>query len=479
MAAGDFGKIEFGFSSAEKEKALNPELLINGYVDLDNAAELAKSGHQFLFLGYKGSGKSGIGQRTAINAETDPNIFVKNVLLGDFPFTPFSKIVRGDAEPESKYPIAWSWLILVYLIESFVLDSGLTHTDPSLMNEAFAAFKKLGLAPNQDIASLVRKTTKSGFKLQIPKVLEYNRESGSAIEGSDIALYVEGLKRIVRAARSESIHYIIIDGLDDIITKRGAQNSALGSLFFEVGRLNELFVVDCVPAKVLVLCRTDLFERVSNANKNKARQDSAIVLDWYHDPRSPQDSRLIEAANARSTLALKKQIDVFADFLPENIDGSPSKRWLLDLTRHTPRDFLQLLKNVQSATKEEKATEAEVKSGARTYSINYLLPEIRDELDGYCSVEEIDSIFSAMSSLREREFSYPSFKNAFLDAGGTDERTDEVLRTLFDCSAIGNVQHRPGGNTHYTFCFRNRQSKFTKVERILLHKGLWKSLNLR
>lgn len=479
MATGDFGKIQFGFASAERERALSPELLINGYVDIDNAAASAKSGHQFLFLGYKGSGKSGIAQRLSINAENDPLSFVKNVLIGDFPFTPFSKIVRGNAEPESKYPIAWSWLILVYIIESFANDSGLIHDNHGLFEEAVVALKQLGLSPNQDIASIVRKTTKSGFKLQIPKVLEYMRESGPAIEGADIALYVEGLKGIVFSARTNSTHYIVIDGLDDIITKRGAQNSALGSLFFEVGRLNEEFLSHGVPAKIIVLCRTDLFERVSNANKNKARQDSAVVLDWYHDPQSPQDSRLIEAANARATLALKRQADVFSDFLPHNIDGIYTGRWLLDLTRHTPRDFLQLLKNVQSASKGSKATEAEVKSGARAYSINYFLPEIKDELDGYCSVEEIEAVFSALSSLREREFNYASFKGEFIEAGGKPDRVDEVLRTLFDCSAIGNVQHRPGGSTHYTFSFRNRQSKFTKAERILLHKGLWKSLNLR
>ncbi|MET3436777.1 hypothetical protein [Sphingomonas sp. 1185] len=479
MATGDFGKVEFGFASAEKEKALRPQLLVNGYVDIDNAAASAKAGHQFLFLGYKGSGKSGIGQRLLINAENDPLTFVKNVLIGDFPFTPFSKIIRGNAEPESKYPVAWSWLMLVYIIESFSKDSGLVHQSPALFEEAMGAFKQLGLAPNQDIASIVRKTTKSGFKLQIPKVLEYMRESGPAIEGADVALYVEGLKGIVFATRSESTHYIVIDGLDDIITKRGTQNSALGSLFFEVGRLNEEFMAQGVPAKIIVLCRTDLFERVSNANKNKARQDSAIVLDWYHDPQSPQDSRLIEAANARATLALKRQTDVFADFFPQKIDGIYTERWLLDLTRHTPRDFLQLLKNVQSSSKGERATEAEIKAGARTYSINYFLPEIKDELDGYCSVEEVEAVFSTLSSLREREFSYASFKGEFIESGGNEDRVDDVLRTLFDCSAIGNVQHRSGGNTHYTFSYRNRQSKFTKAERILLHKGLWKSLNLR
>lgn len=400
-------------------------------------------------------------------------------MLGDFPFTPFSKIVRGNSEPESKFPIAWSWLLFVYLIESFSADEGMSYDIPHVLQETFNEFKKLGLAPNQNISSIVRKSSKTGFKFQVPGFLEVNHEIGGAVNGSDIALYVEGLRAIVLGVRSSSKHYITIDGLDDIITRRGTQNSALGSPFFEVGRLNDLFLANDVPAKIIVLCRTDLFERVSNANKNKARQDSAVVLDWYHDPNSPENSRLVEAANARAILALKRQVDIFDEFLPATLDRLPTKKALLELTRHTPRDFLQLLKNIQSVTIGKISTEVEVKSGSRKYSIDYFLPEIKDELDGYCSVEEIDAIFSAISALRERELSYAEFKTAFIDAGGEDSRVDEILRTLFDCSAIGNVQHRNGGNTHYTFCYRNRQSKFTKAERILLHKGLWKSLNLR
>src|SRR6266705_1326753 len=91
--------INFGFSSAEIERAQAPELLEKGFLDYNAASEKAISGPTFLFLGYKGSGKSAIAERLALLAEQKFDQFVKILNLADFPFTPFSKIVRGDIEP--------------------------------------------------------------------------------------------------------------------------------------------------------------------------------------------------------------------------------------------------------------------------------------------------------------------------------------------------------------------------------------------
>jgi hypothetical protein len=61
---GTFKDIQFGFSSAEAERAEDPGLLLEGYLQLNNSFESARIGPKFLFLGYKGSGKSAIGEKT-------------------------------------------------------------------------------------------------------------------------------------------------------------------------------------------------------------------------------------------------------------------------------------------------------------------------------------------------------------------------------------------------------------------------------
>src|SRR5664280_2028032 len=126
----DFSKIQFGYSSAETESAQDPGLLIDGFVEMHKVFEEASQGSKLLFLGYKGARKSAIGERLRLSAEGNPLEFVKKINLEDFPFAPFSKIVRGDLEPEAKYPVAWSWILMIYLIESFSRDAGMHHPDP-------------------------------------------------------------------------------------------------------------------------------------------------------------------------------------------------------------------------------------------------------------------------------------------------------------------------------------------------------------
>src|SRR5665213_1062218 len=119
-----FRQIRFGKTSAEKESLEFPKLLTEGFFDPGTFIDAAKSRGSFLFLGYKGSGKSAIGEHLRLTAETQPNFFVRYISLGDFPYTSFSKIVKGDFEPEAKYPDAWSWLLLLQIIEQLAEDQG-------------------------------------------------------------------------------------------------------------------------------------------------------------------------------------------------------------------------------------------------------------------------------------------------------------------------------------------------------------------
>lgn len=476
-----FKNIAFGFSSAEKERQEAPNLLINGYVDYKAASDVAKSGEKFLFLGYKGAGKSSIGERLELTLQAEDAQFVKLVSLGDFPFTPFSKIIRGDAEPEVKYPAAWSWLLLTYILESFAQDEALYHPDPIALQDAIKAFRMMGLSPAGNPAALVRASSKSNFKLSLPgKLAEYSWSGSETKPASELPNFVESLKTMLSQARSTSRHYLIIDGLDDVLTSREVQYRSLSALIFEVSRLNKLFLSFGCPVSIVLLCRTDIFERIPGANKNKIRQDSAVELDWYHDPREPYDSLLVKIAELRGNLSLKKNVDLFKNYFSSHIDRVETIRYLLDMTRHTPRDFLRVMAHIQEFAGDEKVTDKQVKSGLREYSIKYFLPEIQDELSGYGTPDEISRLISAFAKVRKRDF---KLSELIVAAGSlikplNSERTFELCEALFNCSAIGNIHNRPGGSTFYTFKYRNRHSSFNENENIMLHRGLWKALNL-
>jgi len=239
--------------------------------------------------------------------------------------------------------------------------------------------------------------------------------------------------------------------------------------------------------KVVVLCRTDLFERLPGANKNKLRRDWSVVLDWYHDPRDPRASALMDLANLRAQVALGRPIDVVDRFFPPKIREGEIRKLVLDHTRHTPRDFGQLLGSTQRiaeasrTSRQHVLSREQIMSGLRDYSITYFLPEIRDELEGYFSAAEIDQIVGTLTAARAREFSFKDLKAAAaaVDAGALD--LERVIRVLFGCSALGTIQTRTFNgrrSTRFTFEYRNRNSSVSMNERFFLHRGVWKALNL-
>ena len=279
-----FKDIKFGHSSAEAESSMSPELLAEGYLDPFGVIKKAEFGHEFLFLGYKGSGKTAISKKMRMNFEGSSDKFITNVELGDFPFTPFSKIIKGEAEPEAKHPVAWSWLLLIKVLQSLSQDSNVSHPRPDLLNEAIEALRSAGLIENDSLGAIIKASSKNAFSIKIPKIIEYTRESGKFAPDNSISYYVESLKKLVADCKTDSFHCIFLDGLDDIITRRSTQFEVLGGLFFEVNRINDMMRYEGVNIKINIACRSDIFEKISSPNKNKIKQDYSVSLDWYIDP---------------------------------------------------------------------------------------------------------------------------------------------------------------------------------------------------
>ncbi len=472
----DFRRISFGLVSAEAERNSDPGLILDGNVDILPPPGDLLSGQKYLFLGYKGTGKSSIGEKIQLSLGDREDRFIKLISLADFPFTPFSKIVRGNVEPEAKYPTAWSWILLIYLLESFGKDEGIAHPDKLLFLDAIKAFREMGLSPTENPATIVRTSAKKDFSLALPgKLTEFKWSGSEARPASEIPDFVESLKGLIRGVKSQSFHTLIIDGLDDILTTREIQYKSLSALIFEVNRLNVEFGKYNVPAKILLLCRTDLFERIPGANKNKVRQDYSLELDWFHDPKRPGQSMLVEAAQLRTNRSLGCGIDLFGDLVPKN-----TIKRLLDMTRHTPRDFLQLLTHVQKFSSAGIVHFDAIQSGMRDYSRRYFLPEIQDELSGYAVTDEINRLIVALGRVGKRDFFLSELVSASSSATKSlpKERVFELVEALFNCSGLGNVKKRPNGDRFYTFKYINRYSAFNEEEPIMLHRGLWRALNI-
>jgi len=470
-------EIEFGKARAELEGARYPELLEKGYIDHGIAYEELKSGEKFLVLGHKGCGKSAIGEKLRLE-EKDKAVSI--VHLEDFPYKSFGKIFSGGAETESKYPATWSWILLLLIIDSLRKDPGARDAVNIDYNNAISELCKLGFLPTTDIKRLIIQSSKTTFKAQIPKILEYSKESTSIGSASDLQFIalVDFLKNLVVDYSTEGGLILVIDGLDDILTKREVQYQALSALIFEVDRLNLFLFQKRKNIHIIILCRTELYERLPGTNKNKLRQDSALELNWYQDPHTPENSDLVKLVNLRARISAERDIDVFEEYFPTKIDGKRIEHYLLDMTRHTPRDFISLMNTMKNYVSDRGVTKKDVMSALRKYSIDYFEPEIRDEIVGYVDSKDYEDFRRLIGVIRQREFSYDHLLRLAKEQGCSETAIRGTLRALFDCGAIGNKWRTPSGSNRYEFKYRNKNSSFDDRKTIVLHKGLWKAMNL-
>ncbi|MBA4365226.1 MAG: hypothetical protein C0398_04360 [Coprothermobacter sp.] len=480
-----FDQITLGCANATNEATQFPQLLLDGYLDSHGLGKELLEGHRFLVLGPKGSGKTAVAEHLRLVADSDPSsTFVTLCNLGDFPYSDFrSKL--GSEVAQERYPGGWSWLLLGTMLSSFARDAGGQNSDDGLFQEVTGALARTGLfAENSDGRKSgsprgLRLKLAGTVALGIGAALEFALEPGAELPTLRLAM----LKNATKGFRSESRHLLILDGLDDVLSQPEVRYDALAGLLYAVGDLNYAFRTAETPAKIILLCRTELFDRLPSANKNKMRMDDAVVLDWYDNPARGERCRLGDLVNLRTRMSDPRVDDVFRSFLPKSLGGKPMLQWLLDLTRCTPRDFIQLLTCIQgkSGNREGLLPEDVVIAGVREYSRSYFMPEIRDELAGYVQPAQIESVFRLFSSLRNWHFTYSELKDLAIREQLDSLDLASIMQTLFECSAIGNSFPREDkpGYFDIRYKYRNPTSSLNLAKgEIQLHKGLWKGLGV-
>ena len=472
----DFRNINFGRADAQEEGVEFPELLKDGYYDINNIVQQVCDTSKFLVLGYKGSGKSAFSEHLKLSASV--GICVEQQSLKDFPYKMFSKIVAGSSEQEYKLKIAWRWLLLVQMLSSLIKDKDAKPTNIGQLNNLTVFLTQSGIFPLVNMSGIVLKTTSRTFQGTL-KNFSYSQTTN--IENAQISFewLIDYVKEVISNFTEMHQHYLIIDGLDDILTSREIQYQSIAALINEVKDLNLFFRKKDRPFKIIVLCRTDIFERLPDANKNKIRRDCSFTFSWYKEGEDSQkECGLIDIMNLRGHLVYPQLENVIETFFPRKYHHNDIYSVLLEMTRHTPRDFMQLLICIQEHCETSNVDEKALDEGIKIYSSDYFLPEIKDELAGYVQYKLIDPVVNVLSSFREREFSYLQVVNTFNDLQ-LSENIDSILNVLYDCSAIGHVYpYQNGKKTRVTFKYRNRNSSFQKGNRIILHKGLWKALNV-
>jgi hypothetical protein len=288
------------------------------------------------------------------------------------------------------------------------------------------------------------------------------------------------LKEVCYNVSVKAKHLLVIDGLDDLLTLQLMQHNIITSLIAVADRINMQFLDSSVNAKIILLCRTDLFEILPGSNLNKIKHDSAIILNWYEEGVPLSSSNLVKLINLRAKVSLGYDADVFEDLLPHSIlQGSSTMKTLLDNTRYRPRDFIQLFNYIQNSTKGYKPTIPEVWSGIKRYSVNYLLDEIKNDLNGFLRDDEREKAIKILALMNKSSFNLQELETRKnLDPRFKSLDLVRILQALFDCGAISNYRKDENGRDINTTKYRSPTAYFDPNEGIKIHWGLWKAFNI-
>lgn len=471
-------EIQFGNADARTEADRNPRLLLEAFYDSSIADKIWQDDH-FLILGPKGAGKSAIAWRLQLEANDDPQKFVKILEFGPFSFKSFSKIRIDSSEEESRYPATWKYMLYVHLLQQVIEDQSVSFADYGDFSHFEKSLRDYKILPAEGLDRMVLKSKTKSYQIGVRNMLKYEF-SQVCEEGSvDLSDLIDLFEDKFNDLSSDSEYRLIIDGLDDLMSEKQRQFEIIAALVHAVKYVNEMLRRTALNAKVILLIRSDIYGQLPDSNLNKIQRDFGLKIDWYDEACPMSDSPLLELVNLRARISCGDDVNVVHRWLPHKIYGKNDiEKYLLELTRHRPRDIIQLFNELQRRSTGGRLTEQQVLSAEKLYSRDYLLPEMRDEVRGLLDDGLNNVAFEIVFSIRKVEFSLEDAYQAADQFGLSNRDVIQILRQLFECGMIGMKDVSEAGG-YTTFKYRNPAAVFsTTGMRYIIHRGIQKAANV-
>jgi hypothetical protein len=474
-----FQTLQFGSRSAEKESRFSPELLRHSFVELQSVVKKIRGGECFFIIGPKGSGKSAVVEKLALDAEADGfPFFIERHSLGDLPHTLLGKIVPGQESAEASYRRAWKYILYVLMYRSLSNDPSFqTHGALSKSDVDFL-LSRAGLLQAASITDIVTKSRSKKLKAAF-RGLGAEKSALADYEDIDQDMLYETVRDHVLMGWTDVRHHVCIDGLDRVFSTSPSFKLSISALMGAVVDVNLELLDAGGHATVVALARRDMLELLMTPDLSKYVGDHGVPLEWFDARIEPHVTELWALINRRASISAKQEIDVYRDYLPEKIGDDHTVKYLLDRTRHRPRDLIELMNITSQTTKREKPLPTDISAGYTRYSEEYLLPEVQDELKGFLTREEIDAAFNLLRRVKLPSFSYSegnAVHRQHEDLSCFDYR--KLVSALFNASAIGLLDRKEHGFAKVRFKYRNEREPFNPNYDLIVHHGLRRALNI-
>ncbi|MDH1622502.1 cold shock domain-containing protein [Pseudomonas chengduensis] len=438
-------------------------------------------GEKCFVIGRKGSGKTAICEH--FSALSSHDVFSEKLSFKNFPFNELYDHKNAKYTKPNQFITIWKYLIYSSICRLMLKDNSvdleIREQLSKIYDDKAPLSRRIGRWVSKDFGFSL-----FGLSLKITR-------SEDTHEPTNWIKNVDYLEDLLLNHVSESKYYILFDELDedyrDIVAEEQFEQytALITSLFKAVQDIRSIFGGGGAKILPIVFLRDDIYDLVKDSDKNKWG-DFRVDLNWDVE----KIKRLIAFRISRAIDQDCKNILPFdaawgrvfgARRIGVGSNRQKSKistfEFICRSTLIRPRDFVLYLQNCA-----QHAIESNVQIGPtvvryvdKAFS-NYLRQELTDEL--FAILPDISNTFDTISQLRKWNFSIPEFEQAYqqrVEQGFIQERNVKfVLQILFLFSVIGNSPR--GGR--YVFRYQNREARLNYNERVVVHRGLFKALQI-
>lgn len=438
--------------------------------------ETILAGTKNYIIGRKGTGKTALSEFILGKGRNSNGIFCEKLSFKNFPFNDLYELSNSKYTPPNQYITLWKYLIYSVICRLMLRNNYINCQVRDSLSLSYTT------DPITNLPVVISNWTNDSFK--IPHDIQ-QPTSLSWIEKVNI------LEGVIQKNLDSSKYYIIFDELDedyrDIknIEEFKPYNNLVTSLFKAVQDIKNIFRLSKLNIHPLIFLRDDIYDLIKDTDKNKW-SDFKIKIDWDENKMK----RLI-AFRISKAISVDQQV-LYFDKAWELIfhrsavqmgDRQTKKMHTFDFIARSsqmrPRDFIKYIQACAEDTlynHKPFITPDTIKQVDKAFS-NYLKDEVEDEIQAI--LPDIPQIFQVLSQIRKWNFTVAEFKSAYnryVQAGTIKEtNVDFVMQTLFNFSVIGN---QPRQKQNQFFRYTNREARINFNENIVVHRGLFKALQI-
>lgn len=438
-------------------------------------------GESYFVIGRKGSGKTAICEY--FNNIKEHDVFAEKLSFKNFPFNELYSHKNSKYTSPNQFITIWKYLIYSSVCRLMLKNEALNNELRQILGRLYS-----------DDTSLSRRIGKwvgKEFGISLFGLTGKWAKDGATKELTDWVQYVDYLEDLLSQYAGDATYYILFDELDedyrDIISEEQYEQytALITSLFKAVQDVRTVFdKAGTHRVYPIIFLRDDIYDIVKDSDKNKWG-DFKVDLNWDNNKiKNLLAFRISRALDAgcKDVLDFDTAWAKLFGVKPIGFGRAQKKRvstfdFISRSTLLRPRDFVFYLQACaqQALENRERITPHVVRHVDKAFS-NYLKQELVDEL--FAILPDVENIFDAISQLRKWNFSIRELERGYaaqLEQGYIQEKNVKfVLQVLFLFSVIGNTP-RVG---RYIFRYQNREARLNFNERVVVHRGLFKALQI-